>query len=152
MHALAVDEHDSRLSGRQRQIAVLAHRLVEQRGRVGGIKLIDVVIQRATVTPRQVRDSEAVIGKAGTPACLGESGQARHPVNLITAIRVAHLLQRIDKHALGSVLRRFSTQKDAHGGCLRCPDSGGQDYRLYAGDLNLLPSVRFGEGGAGIEA
>ncbi|MNI78317.1 hypothetical protein D3C73_1346840 [compost metagenome] len=141
MHALAVDEHDGRFPGGKRQVAVLAHRLVEQRGRVGGIKLIDVVIQRATVAPRQVRDSEAIIGEAGTPARLGESGQARHPVNLITPVRVSHLLQGKDKHALGSVLSRFGTQEYAHGGSVRGSGSGCQDDRLDVGNRDVFADV-----------
>lgn len=131
---------------------MLAHRLVEQLGRVGGVELIDVVVQRATVAPRQVRDSEAVIGKAGAPARLVEAGQAGHAVDLITAVRVAHLFQRIDKHALSAILGRFGTQEYAHGRCVRCPGSGCQDDRLDTRYRDVFPNVPWGSGGIGTDA
>ena len=112
-HACTVDQHHRGVAAVHGQIAVAVQVGVEQFRGIGQIDLIHVVVDGTALTPREVRNGKAVVGKARQPAATPKARQALHQMDFIDARRVADLLDGPEEYPLGAVLGRLRTDEDA---------------------------------------
>ena len=108
-HLFAIDKHNRVFMLCDGRNTGTFHIHVEHFTRIGQIDLIDIVIDGPAFSVCQGGNGVPVVGETGFPACAVNPLEIVQQVNFVQPGRIAHLLDRPDKYALGSILDGFRT-------------------------------------------